>query len=55
MVFPSMSAVPPAGTISVTYSSLDRSVLNVVKDVLAVAGTPLHWIRYRHFLHLRSV
>ena len=56
MVFPSISAVPLAGTIfSVTCSSLDRGALNVVKDVLAVVGTPLPLTHYRHFLHLRSV
>ena len=55
MVFPSMSAVPPAGTISVICSSLDHGVLNVVKNVLVVQGSPVHWTHYGHFLHLGSV
>jgi hypothetical protein len=55
MVFPSMSAVPPAGTISVICSSLDHGVLNVVKNVLVVEGSPVHWTHYGHFLHLGSV
>ena len=55
MVFLSMSVVRPAGPISVTCSSLAyRDALNVVKDVL-VEGSPVHWLRYGHFLHLGSV
>ena len=54
MVFPSMSAVPPAGTMSVICSSLDHGVLNVVKNVL-VEDSPVHWTHYCHFLHLGPV
>ena len=51
----SMSVVCPAGPISVTCSSLAyRDALNVVKGVL-VEGSPVHWLRYDHFLHLGSV
>ena len=55
IVFPSVSVVRPAGPISVTCSSLAYcDALNVVKDVL-VEGSPVHWLRYGHFLHLGSV
>jgi hypothetical protein len=55
MAFLSISALHPAGPISATCSSLDRDVFNVVKDVLVVESSPVHWIRYRRFVHLKSV
>ena len=55
IVFLLMSVVHPAGPTSVTCSSLAyRDALNVVKDVL-VEGSPVHSLRYGHFLHLGSV
>ena len=50
-----MSVVRPAGPISVTCSSLAyHDTLNLAKGVL-VEGSPVHWLRYGHFLQLGSV
>ena len=55
MVFLSVSVVRPARPTSVTCSSLAyHNALSVVKDVL-VEGSPVHWLRYGHFLHLGPV